>query len=73
MIDRLDNLSWLTTEFLDKVKMYREFPFTYPNMMKNISGACKVVVGYFQNLVNYKILNLDRILTLEVFQNLHYF
>ena len=57
MIGRLDNVSWITQEFLDKVKMYREHPYTDPKEMEKISGACKGVVGYFQNLVNYT--NID--------------
>ena len=56
MISRLDNVSWITPEFLEKVKMYREHPYTDPKEMEKISGACKGVVGYFQNLVNYKRL-----------------
>ena len=56
MIGRLDNVSWITPEFLEKVKMYREYPYTDLKEMEKISGACKGVVGYFQNLVNYKRL-----------------
>jgi len=56
MIDRLYDISWITPEFLDKVKMYTEFPYTDPKVMKNISVECKIVVCYFHNLLNYKRL-----------------
>ena len=58
MIQRLDNITWVTPEFLEKVKMYREYPYTDPKEMEKISGAVKGVVGYFQNLVNYNRLYL---------------
>ena len=56
MIQRLDNVNWITPEFLDKVKMYRQHPYTDLKEMEKISGACKGVVGYFHNLVRYKEL-----------------
>ena len=56
MINRINDISWLTHEFLDKVKMYTEPPFTDPKAMENISVGCKMVTCYFQNLLNYKKL-----------------
>ena len=56
MISLLDNISWITPEFLEKVRMYREYPYTDLNQMENISRACKGVISYFQNLVIYKRL-----------------
>ena len=56
MIERIDNLSWLTPEFLNKVKMYTELPYTDPHFMEQLSVGCKDIVDYFQNLVNYKRL-----------------
>ena len=56
MIGRLDNVNWITPEFLEKVKMYRQHPYTDLKEMEKISGACKGVVGYFHNLVKYKEL-----------------
>ena len=56
MINRINDISWLTHEFLDKVKMYTELPFTDPKAMENISVGCKMVTCYFQNLLNYKKL-----------------
>ena len=56
MINRINDISWLTHEFLDKVKMYTEPPFTDPKAMENISSGCKMVTCYFQNLLNYKKL-----------------
>ena len=56
MIDRLNDISWITPEFLDKVKMYTEFPYTDPKMIESISVGCKIVVSYFHNLLNYKRL-----------------
>ena len=56
MINRINDISWITPEFLDKVKMYTEPPFTDPKAMENISAGCKMVTCYFQNLLNYKKL-----------------
>ena len=56
MINRINDISWITPEFLDKVKMYTEPPFTDPKAMENISSGCKMVTCYFQNLLNYKKL-----------------
>ena len=56
MINRINDISWITPEFLDKVKMYTEPPFTDPKAMENISVGCKMVTCYFQNLLNYKKL-----------------
>ena len=56
MTDRLNDISWITPEFLNKVKMYTEFPFTDPKQMENISATCKIMVSYFHNLINYKTL-----------------
>ena len=58
MIQRLDNITWVTPEWLEKVKMYREPPYTDLNEMAKISGAVKGVVSYFHNLVNYNRLYL---------------
>ena len=56
LIGLLDNVNWITPEFLKKVKMYRQYPYTDLNEMEKISGACKGFVGYFHNLVRYKEL-----------------
>ena len=56
MTDRLNDISWITPEFLNKVKMYTEFPYTDPKQMENISATCKIMVSYFHNLINYKTL-----------------
>jgi len=56
LISRLENISWITPEFLEKVRMYRQEPYTDLQRMETISSACKTVVGYFQNLVEYKRL-----------------
>ena len=53
MIGRLDNITWVTPEFLEKVKKYREYPYTDLNEMAKISGAVKGIVGYFQNVIIY--------------------
>ena len=56
LISRIDNISWITNEFLEKVQMYREYPYTDLNKMEQISRPCKSVIGYFQNLIKYKRL-----------------
>ena len=56
LITLLDNISWITPEFLEKVRMYRQEPYTDLQTMETISSACKTVVGYFQSLVEYKRL-----------------
>jgi len=56
LISRLENISWITPEFLEKVRMYRQEPYTDLQRMETISSACKTVVGYFQSLVEYKRL-----------------
>ena len=56
MINRLDNVNWITPEFLNKVKMYRQYPYTDLKEMEKISGTCKIILDYFHNLVKYKEL-----------------
>ena len=56
MLDRINNISWITPEYLNKVQMYTNPPFTDPKAMENISVGCKVVTCYFQNVLNYKRL-----------------
>ena len=50
MLDRINNISCITPEFLTKP------PFSDPKEMENISVGCKVVTCYFQNVLNYKRL-----------------
>ena len=56
LLSRLNDINWITPEFLDKVKMYREYPYNDLNIMDNISTACKGILGYFHNLIKYKEL-----------------
>ena len=56
MLDRINDISWITPEFLDKVKKFTQLPYTDPKQMENISVVCKIIVSYFHNLLNYKKL-----------------
>ena len=56
MINLVDNVNWITPEFLNKVKMYRQYPYTDLKEMEKISGACKGILDYFHKLVKYKEL-----------------
>ena len=52
----LQDIAWITPEFLIKVKMYREHPYTDPKYMESISSGAKDITVYFQNLMKYKEL-----------------
>ena len=52
----LQDISWITPQFLNKVRMYRESPFTNPKYMESISSGAKDITVYFQNLMKYKEL-----------------
>ena len=54
MINRLDNVNWITPEFLDKVKMYRLPPYTDLKVMEKLSSVCKCILCYFHNILRYK-------------------
>ena len=39
----LQDISWITPQFLNKVRMYREGPFTNPKYMESISSELKIL------------------------------
>ena len=52
----LQDINWITPEFLRKVRMFREYPYTDPKAMESISTGAKYITVYFQNLMKYKEL-----------------
>ena len=50
MIQKLENITWVTPEWLEKVKMFRQPPYTDLNEMAKISGAVRGIVSYFHNV-----------------------
>ena len=52
----LQDISWITPEFLRKVRMFREYPYTDPKAMESVSTGAKYIIVYFQNLMKYKEL-----------------
>jgi len=52
----LQDISWITPEFLRKVRMFREGFYTNPKYMETISSGDKDITVYFQNLMKYKEL-----------------
>ena len=52
----LQDITWITPEFLRKVRMFREYPYTDPKAMESISLGAKDITVYFQNLMKYKEL-----------------
>ena len=53
MIKLLEDISWVTPEFLNKVQKYREPPFNDIPAMKKVSGAVGGIAEFFLNLCTY--------------------
>ena len=56
MIERLDNINLITSQFLEENKIFREYPYTSLIEMEKISNFYKNFFGYFNSLINYKRL-----------------
>lgn len=56
MIERLNDISWLTSEFLEDNKIFMKYPYNDLKEMENISELYKNLFGYFNSLINCKEL-----------------
>ena len=56
LIKLLDDINWVTPQFLQKVNFYREYPYIDANKMESLAAGCKDILFYFHNLVKYKEL-----------------
>ncbi|MCQ2815633.1 MAG: AAA family ATPase [archaeon] len=50
MIGLLNDISWITPEFLQKVQMWREPPYSDKKEMMKVSGAVASLCEFFQNM-----------------------
>ena len=56
LINLLDDINWVTPQFLHKVNFFRQYPYTDANKMDSLAAGCKDILFYFHNLVKYKEL-----------------
>ena len=55
-IERLNDVVWINSEFLEENKIFLKFPYNNPKEMEKISAFYKYFFGYFNSLINYKEL-----------------
>ena len=56
LIERLDDISWITSEFLKENKIFIKHPYNDLKEMEKVSELYKNFFGYFNSLINYKML-----------------
>ena len=56
LIERLDDISWISSEFLKENKIFIKHPYNDLKEMEKVSELYKNFFGYFNSLINYKML-----------------
>ena len=56
LIERLDDISWITSEFVKENKIFIKHPYNDLKEMEKFSELYKNFFGYFNSLINYKML-----------------
>ena len=56
LIERLDDISWISSEFLKENKIFIKQPYNDLKEMEKVSELYKNFFGYFNSLINYKML-----------------